>query len=97
MEQQENISIDANSFSKVDGFIQFRDKLIYLQYDQGEIPEIEFDVLYVNDFWNYYNHRDRVRAKHVVFGSNISSILSAKLEGQGYHFLHENAFVLNVP
>ena len=34
VEQQENISIDANSFSKVDGFIQFRDKLIYLQYDQ---------------------------------------------------------------
>lgn len=97
VEQQENISIDANSFSKVDGFIQFRDKLIYLQYDQGEIPEIEFDVLYVNDFWNYYNHRDRIHAKHVVFGSNISSKFSAKLEGQGYHFLHENAFVLDVP
>jgi len=89
--------IECLNFIKYKNLIQFRGNLVYLLLNGDyKIPDVELDVLFVDDFWSYYDQRKLVKAKHIVFSDNVYLWQLSKLAVNDYHWIKQGAFVLPV-
>jgi len=96
-----NISSDKEIerlyFRKYKNLIQFRSNLVCLLLnDDHKIPDVELDVLFVDDFWSFYDQRESVNAKKIVFSDNVYLWQLRKLKISDYHWIKKGAFELAV-
>jgi hypothetical protein len=92
-----NDKVGCLNFYKYKNLIQFRNSLVYLLFNDGQkIPDVELDVLFVDDFWSFYNQRESVSAKHIVFSDNVYLWQLRKLTISDYHWIKQGAFELAV-
>jgi len=93
----ENYKSDKLAFDKHKNLICFNGKQVYLLTDSSEeIPISGVDVLLVEDFWTFFNHRELFDYNHLVFSESVAKWQLEKLGEMNYHSLSNGAFVLDL-
>lgn len=94
---RDTASIVNLNFDKIGDLICFRGKTVgILSPDTRWKPSFRPDILYVDDFWLYFEDTVRFKGSQLVFSENVRSWQLEQLAITDYHWLGDRAFVLDM-